>query len=334
MTELGAGVQGAGGNVGGAKIVFGGGGFIGSHLLRFLATRGESILYSVDIREPKIRIDGVHYIRGDVRNLSEMELPSDVSVIYNFAAVHTTPGHDTHEYYETNICGATEITAFARRLGVKRIVFTSSISVYGPSEETKSEQTLPSPVSAYGWSKWLSERIHRAWLDETPDRQLVICRPAVIFGHGEGGNFTRLSKLLKGGFFIYPGRRDTIKACFYVEDLVAAIEYALSLNQRYILFNGTYPDRYTIEQIVKTLKSIAFPNAKEIMVPRWVVTAAAWMLQPFSVLQLGIHPDRVLKLVRSTDVVPSWLTAQGKATPGTLESALRRWYNETGGRFD
>jgi hypothetical protein len=40
---------------------------------------------------------------------------------------------------------------------------------------------------------------------------------AVIFGAGEGGNFTRLAKLLQKVFFVYPGRKDTIKACFYVK---------------------------------------------------------------------------------------------------------------------
>lgn len=60
-----------------------------------------------------------------------------------------------------------------------------------------------------GWSKWLAEGIHRAWRDEDPTRRLVIVRPGAIFGPGEGGNFTRMARLLERGLFVFPGRTDT-----------------------------------------------------------------------------------------------------------------------------
>jgi GlcNAc-P-P-Und epimerase len=317
-----------------AVIVFGGAGFIGSHLLRRLASEGVGKLYSVDIRNPKIRVPGVNYVFGDVRNLAAFSVPEPVGAIYNFAAVHTTPGHANHEYYETNIQGATEVTAYARRAGVDSIVFTSSISVYGPSEDVKTEDTSPEPESAYGWSKWLAEGVHRSWLSEQPSRRLIIARPAVIFGHAEGGNFTRLAKLMRGGLFVYPGRKDTVKACFYVEDLLDALFYARSLNERSILFNAAYPDHYTIEEIVRTFKAAHFPQAREVLVPRWVVMTAARLLRPLALFNLGIHPDRVLKLVRSTDVLPLWLLNHGAVRRGMLASAFERWSADTLGTFD
>lgn len=315
-------------------VIFGGAGFIGSHLLRRLARAGTNRLYAVDIVTPRIKVEGVTYINHDIRDLSHFVLPEKADVIFNLAAVHTTPGHHTHEYYETNLRGATEVTAFARRTGVIRLVFTSSISVYGPSEERKSEATKVAPESSYGWSKWLAEGIHRSWREEDPDRRLVICRPAVIFGHKEGGNFVRMAKLLRKGFFVYPGRKDTIKACFYVEDLIDALLYADSLAQPYVLFNGAYPDRYTIEEIVRALKGQAFPSAKEMMVPKAVVLGVANLLRPLTALGLGVHPDRVLKLIRSTDVVPGWLEAQGQAKQGGLENALSHWQEDSAARFD
>ena len=142
-------------------------------------------------------------------------------------------------------------------------------------------------------------------MDESEDRRLVICRPAVIFGPGEGGNFTRMAKLLKKGFFIYPGRKDTIKACFYVEDLLDAMEFSARRQERFVLFNACYPDRYTLEQIVETFRDRHMHGAKTFLVPRGVVTLVATLLRPFSVMGLGIHPDRVTKLVRSTDVSPA-----------------------------
>jgi nucleoside-diphosphate-sugar epimerase len=85
--------------------------------------------------------------------------------------VHTTPGHDTAEYYETDVLGAIEVTSLARRTDVRKIIFASSISVYGPGEETKHESSPLAPTSAYGASKVLAERIHQSWLSESTDRR-------------------------------------------------------------------------------------------------------------------------------------------------------------------
>ncbi len=162
----------------------------------------------------------------------------------------------------------------------------------------------------------------------------MIVRPAVIFGPGEKGKFTRLARLMRSGFFVYPGRRDTIKGCFYIDDLIEAIDFAENQNRRYVLFNGCYPDRYTLEQIVEMLKEKHFPKAKTFTLPAFVVLSAAKIFGLISTFGLGIHPDRVLKLMCSTDVIPSWLEAEGHATRGKLPSAFTRWQLETSGKFD
>lgn len=314
-------------------IVFGGSGFIGTHLLGKLVASGAGHVISVDIRDPKNAVPGVDYRHADVRDLSGFTAPGPVSTLYNLAAVHTTPGHPDHEYYETNVLGATEVTAFARRAKVNEIVFTSSISVYGPGEETKRESSPLAPVSAYGRSKMLAERIHRTWSEDGPAHRLVIVRPAVIFGPGEGGNFTRMAKLLKTGVFVYPGRRDTIKACFYVEDLLEAIMFARRAQDRFVLFNACYPDRYTLEEIVEAFRAKHFAKVKTFDIPLGLVMAAARLLHPVSAVGLGVHPDRVMKLVHSTDIAPEWLEDHDASRRGRLTAALDRWADCSEGNF-
>lgn len=314
-------------------LILGASGFIGTHLINYLHALGEYNLVGLDLLPPETPVPSVRYIIGDVRDLSSFDLDGEIALIVNLAAVHKTPGHPAPAYYETNILGAVETCKFARRKGVKDIIFTSSISVYGPGEETKTESSALAPNSPYGWSKMMAERIHRSWLEENEENRLVICRPAVIFGHKEGGNFTRLAKLMQKGLFIYPGRKDTIKACFYVKDLIDALMFAWKQPERFVLFNGCYPDRYTIEQIVKTFKATYFPKVKEYMVPHWVLMAIATLLRPISTLGIGIHPERVTKLVISTDISPEWLLTKGQSKRDALASAFKDWDKDSNGTF-
>jgi GlcNAc-P-P-Und epimerase len=313
-------------------LVTGSSGFVGTHLIRRLLSEGHEIV-ALDIKEPRERHPHVQYLTADVRSLTEVASIGPVDRIYNFAAIHTTPGHLPHEYYETNILGAMEVIAFAERQDVKDIVFTSSISVYGPSEETKTEDSPPEPVSDYGRSKFIAEKIHRKWVQQDTSRKLVTVRPAVVFGPGEGGNFSRLAKLLKTGFFVYPGRKDTIKACIYVEDLINAMEIALGAEERSILFNAAFPTQITLEEIVSSFKRVSFPGAKTVVMPHGLIKLAAAILHLFGGVGIGIHPERVEKLIRSTDVYPGWLVANQFPFSKNIDDCLEQWKQQTGGTF-
>ena len=213
-------------------FIFGGTGFVGTHLTKLLKEiHPESMIYNLDIVEPvtqMLTIKGYNavlkegdevtsqYIYCDVRKSIELEFVNVTSedVIFNFAAVHRTPGHPDQAYFETNIRGAENVCAFAEKFGIKKIVFTSSIAPYGAAEDLKTEETLPTPNTPYGISKLVAEKIHTIWqAKKTDERQLTIVRPGVVFGKGENGNFTRLYWGIRGGKFFYPGRKDTIKAC-------------------------------------------------------------------------------------------------------------------------
>lgn len=318
---------------GSTVVVFGGSGFIGTHLLERLSGVENCRLISVDIRKPDRTVPGVEYLSGDVRDLSDLRIEGQVPVIFNLAAVHTTPGHEPWEYYDANVHGAIATTGFARRHGTELIVFTSSISVYGPGEDLKDESSPPSPVSDYGRSKRMAEQIFGAWLDEASGRRLVITRPAVVFGPGEGGNFTRLARLLARGGFVYPGRRDTIKSCIYVGDLVDWMLHAADSTDRFVLFNGAFSDRYTIEDIVETFRQIAFPNARTVTVPAAVLNLLAALMRPFSAGGLGVHPDRIKKLMVSTNVKSVWAEAQQLPTRDRLRPALEAWREAGHGEF-
>ena len=75
------------------------------------------------------KIDNVEYVRIDVRKPISLNFtPTPDDIIFNLAAVHRTPGHQDEEYFETNIRGAENVTAFAEQYGINKIVFIGSIA--------------------------------------------------------------------------------------------------------------------------------------------------------------------------------------------------------------
>ncbi len=313
-------------------IIFGGSGFIGSHLVRELKQRGITDITIADIVEPQRgdMFTSTNFVHCDVRQSIPADIISAPAVVVNLAAVHRTPGHPDHEYFDTNVKGATNITRFCEETGSNTLWFTSSIAVYGPTEEPKSEQSLLTPNSAYGKSKFEAEEIQCAWQQDGANRKLVVVRPAVIFGRGENGNFTKLAKALKKGLFAYPGRSDTIKGCGYVEDLVASLFFMNDQPEASLLYNFCYSRQYTIKEICETFSKVAGYRRPLGTIPLSLMVNAARPFQLLNALGLknGIHPARMYKLVKSTNIVPAELVKREYPYRTDLEKGLISWLND------
>jgi GlcNAc-P-P-Und epimerase len=311
-------------------IVFGGAGFVGSHFLQRLAKdRRYDELFSVDIAQPRFIVAGVNYKTFDIR----LPIPADLCGvgqfhIYNFAAVHTTPGHEDYEYYWANVNGATNVCRYASDVGADRIVFTSTMMVYGPTEAPKGEDDVLEPVNAYGRSKILAEGIHRLWQSERADtRRLTIVRPGVIYGLAERGNFSRLSMALKQRRFVYPARTDTIKACGYVDDLVSSMIEMGQRNRGVFLYNFCHPERYTIADICGAFSKATGYPAPCVVVPFWLLGGIAFGFEVLSALgvKTDINRARVRKLYQSTNMVPNRLKEVGFRWQYDLAGGLSAW---------
>ena len=306
-------------------IIFGGSGFIGTHLAEDLKSQGYSVVIA-DLVEPFG--NSFQFFQCDVRKRIEIKMAHTPSLIFNLAAVHRTPGHTPGEYYETNVKGADNVTNWASENGIKKMIFTSSISVYGPNTELLDESCSTAPVSDYGKSKLMAEEIHSQWQSEdAQNRSLVICRPAVVFGRGERGNFTRLAKALKGHYFFFPGGRETRKASGYVKDATRSLIFFAEKDIKQIIYNFSFPRSYTIGEICDTFCGIS-KYSKPISIPVAQVGKALSKVGG----PLGSLGQRLLKLVFPTNIAPTKLQEFGFTWKYDLESALNDWNLES--KFD
>jgi nucleoside-diphosphate-sugar epimerase len=304
-------------------IVFGGSGFIGTHLAASLTGAGASVTIA-DIQPPAPMPEGARYAPVDVREPIAFEPDRPGSLVFNLAAVHRTPGHPDHEYFETNVAGARNVTSFCAAHDVGSLFFTSSISVYGPTEEPRTEASPLQPTSAYGKSKLEAEGIHREWVEAGEGRRLVVVRPAAVFGPGENGNFTRLAGALRKGFFFYPGRRDTLKACGYVEDLIGSLYFMWTAADPVVTYNYGYPEPPTLEAICT-----AFREAGGLPRPRGGIPTAPMLAVARMLSAVGLKtfdPERVRKLVASTNIQAGELAKRGFEYQTDLNSGIARWY--------
>ena len=334
-------------------VIFGGNGFIGTHLAQHLIKVGgyEKIVL-VDIRPPRrqpytralqeaLDSGAVTYVAHDVRTPIPRDLLPNAEVVYNFAAVHREPGHQPQEYFETNLLGAENVCAWAAATNCKVIVFTSSISPYGPNEDRKTERSLPVPETAYGSSKLVAEKIHLAWMAGDNERRLLIMRPGVVFGPGEGGNVTRLVHSLKKGYFVFAGNRETIKAAGYVKELTLAMSFGLEVlkseGKSFLLLNFSFNPPPTMGTIVSTIQSVLRKQRRVFSISRGLMMGVAYPVSHLASIfgiQQPVNPVRVRKLFRSTNVAPEQLQALGYHYTYTLESAFLDWKSDLSSDFN
>jgi len=213
-------------------LVTGGGGFIGSHLVKALINEDNEVV--VIDKEGRFS-DDYEFIYADISkedyNLKILEALKGVDTVFHLAAKARVQPSIEHpiEFNETNVTGTLTLLELCREAGVRRFVFSSSSSVYGDTTTFPTPETAPTgPMSPYGLQKLIGEQYCQLYA-QIHDIETVSLRYFNVYGEDAPttgayclvmGTFTRLKS--EGKPLIIYGNGEQRRDFTYVQDVVRA----------------------------------------------------------------------------------------------------------------
>ena len=171
-------------------LVTGGGGFIGSHLVERLVRDGHRVRVIDNFttghrRNLQSFIDDIELVEGDLQSYERASAAvRGCEIVLHQAAMPSVPRsvQDPLTSNAANVIGTLNVLLAARDSGVRRVVFASSSSVYGASEQLPKEETLPTlPISPYAVAKLAGEGYCRSFT-EVYGLETVALRYFNVFG--------------------------------------------------------------------------------------------------------------------------------------------------------
>ncbi len=309
-------------------LVIGSAGFIGSHLTQMLADRGQYVV-GFDLRSPRATFGCRHFVQGNLLDSQVVRSALEgVDTVIHLAAVHADVGHEEREYWETNEGGTRLLTELMTKQGVRRLLFVSSMAVYGDRDDEPTEDSDLRPTSVYGASKVAAESVVRQWVASDDRNQAVILRPAVVYGERHMANVRTLIRQIDSGWFFQFGPGSNIKATAYVENLTEAMDFCLGRMKPGVeTFNYADKPDLTSHEIVEAISRFLGRRRPPLQLPFWFGLLAAL---PFDLASkcvgrpLPVSTARVRKLAKATPISAQKIRAAGFHQPIPADEGLRR----------
>lgn len=184
-------------------LVTGGAGYIGSHTVVELLSAGHETIIVDDLSNAKLDvIDRIETITGkrpefyqfnaaDKERLRDVFANQKIDAAIHFAAFKAV-GESVRkplQYYRNNIDSALTLLEVMEEFGCKKLVFSSSATVYGPNNPHPYKEEMPAIQSSspYGWTKVMIERILTDYVTAHPDFCAILLRYFNPIGAHESG---------------------------------------------------------------------------------------------------------------------------------------------------
>lgn len=308
--------------------MIGASGFIGTRLLGLLAEEASQYeVKNIDL-QPSHFFNDVTVI-GDVRNQQEIdEGLKGADVVVLLAAQHRDDISPVSLYYDTNV-GGMEVTLKAmEKNGCKRIIFFSSVAVYGLNKKNPDENHPADPFNHYGKSKWQAEQVLQRWYESHTDWNINIIRPTVVFGERNRGNVYNLLKQISSGKFLMVGKGRNKKSMAYVGNIVAFVKYLIdNMSEGYNVYNYIDKPDNDMNQLVAHVSNVLGKHIPATHFPYWLGMLGGYgfdLLAKITGKKMTVSSVRVKKFCATTEFDATKVHTSGFHAPYTLDEGLAR----------
>lgn len=221
-------------------LVTGATGYIGSKLAAQLAAGNDEIrlLCRKDPGLDAFKKENIRIYKGDINNQASLDAAMQgADQVYHLAAYARIWAKDPSVFETINVEGTRNVLEAARKAGVRKIVYTSTAGVIGPSRDHPMREQDPRITgffNPYEETKARAEKIALQFAQEGLD--LCILNPSRVYGPGfdTGSNpFTKIVEMyLKGKWKLIPGKGEDIGSYCYIDDVVEGHILAMQKGRR------------------------------------------------------------------------------------------------------
>ena len=321
-------------------LVTGAAGFLGSHVARQLAARGEEVrvLLRTSSSNRAISDLSLEYVTGDLRDVGSLERAmAGMRRVFHVAADYRLWAKRPQDIYDSNVGGTRNLLAAAKKAGIEQLIYTSTVATIAvdrpqlPNEFTDSN--LAEMVGHYKRSKWMAEQeVLKAAKEGLP---AIVAMPTTPVGPWDWKP-TPTGKIivdfLNGKM---PGYVETGLNFVGVEECAAGhllVSEKGRIGERYLL--GA--ENLTLKQLLDKLAKITGLAAPSMKIPHRVALGVAYVESAFSRL-IGKEPQIPVEGVKIAQHMMFVDCSRAKKelgfAPGPVAAALERavrWYQANG----
>lgn len=308
-------------------VLIGGSGFVGTRLIDLLKEDQNYELKNIDLEHSHF-FDDITVI-GDVRDQAQMdEKLQGTDLVVLLAAKHRDDVTPVSLYYDTNVGGMRCTLNAMEKNGIKRLIFFSSVAVYGLNKSNPNENHPADPFNHYGKSKWEAEQVLQEWYKTHGDWNIDIVRPTVIFGERNRGNVYNLLNQISSGKFLMVGKGDNVKSMAYVGNIVAFVKFMIeSVKEGYNVFNYIDKPDTSMNDLVALVEKVLGKHIPSTHFPYWMGMMGGYcfdLLAKITGKKLAISSVRVKKFCAVTQFDSTKAMTSGFVPPYTLQESLAR----------